>query len=71
MILDLDLYSPGGLEAGGLEALGPPIVDLDLYSPWGLEAGGLEARATDFGSGSAHACPEEEIMRTLQSEIVV
>ena len=40
-ILDLGTW---GLEAGGLEA-------------GGLEAGGLEARATDFGSGPAHACP--------------
>ena len=50
----------GRVDAGGLEALGPPILDLEPYSPggiWncthrtgsveagGLEAGGLEAPA--------------------------
>ena len=65
----------GGLESGGLEALGQPISDLEPHIPAalesrdlesaalesrGLESGvyslhGLKSRATDFGSGTAHA----------------
>ena len=41
----------GGLQAGVLQSVQPPILDFATHLHWGLQSGILQSRAGGFGTG--------------------